>query len=47
VRFANEQGYETASYMHNWRGYDVYQPVVRVGKICKVGPPLIILVKGG
>jgi hypothetical protein len=43
-RFAIEKGYVTAKYLHKWKEYKVFEPIMCVGKISYVGLPLVILV---
>ena len=45
VKFAKDNGYETAEFNGQWREYDVYKPVYNSKNICMIGLPYIILVK--
>ena len=38
VAFAESQGFETAEYLDEWRGYDVYAPIYDTEKVSI--PPL-------
>lgn len=46
IRFAKEQGYDSAVPLDPWRGFDVYEPVFEGEGVPRVGLPLVILVKG-
>lgn len=41
--FAKSQGYETAEYLCEWRGFKCYEPVITDGETSFVGLPLLIL----
>lgn len=41
--FAKSQGYETAEYLCEWRGYKCYEPIIAEGEMSFVGLPLLIL----
>ena len=43
IEFAKSQGYETAEYLGDWRGFKCYEPVFAEGEIAFTGLPLIIL----
>jgi len=45
ISFAKSKGYETASFLNKWRGYDVYEPIMSEDIVTDTGPPLVILVK--
>lgn len=45
IAYAKEQGYETAVYLNQWHGYDVYEPVYDSKCAACIGVPLVILVK--
>lgn len=46
IKFAKENGYETAERVKDWNGYECYEPIFDRKEIAEVGPPLLILVKG-
>ena len=41
--FAKTQGYETAEYLGEWRGFKCYEPIVAESEVSFVGLPLLIL----
>ena len=41
--FAKSQGYETAEYLCEWRGFKCYEPIIAEGKMSFIGLPLLIL----
>lgn len=41
--FAKAQGYETAEYLCDWRGFKCYEPVLAKDELSFVGLPLLIL----
>lgn len=41
--FAKSQGYETAEYLCEWRGFKCYEPIVAKNRMSYVGLPLLIL----
>lgn len=45
-KFAKSQGYETAEYLCEWRGYKCYEPIASDGVMSYVGLPLLILEDG-
>lgn len=46
IEFARSQGYETALRLKNWKGYEVYEPMVSKDEVSFTGIPLVILVRG-
>ena len=46
ISFAKQQEYETAEYLDEWRGYDVYEPIHDTEETTYTGLPYVILVKG-
>ena len=42
-KFARSQGYETAEYLCEWRGFKCYEPIFVDGEMSFVGLPLLIL----
>lgn len=45
-RFAKSQGYETAEYLCEWRGFKCYEPIIAEEEMTFVGLPLLILEDG-
>ena len=45
-RFAKRQGYATAEYLGEWRGFKCYEPILAEGDMSFVGLPLLILEDG-
>lgn len=45
-KFAKSQGYETAEYLCEWRGFKCYEPIVAEGEMSYVGLPLLVLEDG-
>lgn len=45
IEFAKDQGYDSASFLQKWKGYEVYEPIFEGEGVQKVGLPLVILVK--
>lgn len=46
IEFAISQGYETALRLKNWKGFEVYEPIMKKDEVSFTGLPLLILVKG-
>lgn len=46
IEFAISQGYETALRLKNWKGFEVYEPIMKKDEVSYTGLPLLILVKG-
>ena len=46
IAFAKKKGYETAEFLFNKNGYNVYEPIMKVGEVSYIGLPHTILVKG-
>jgi len=46
IKFAKDQGYETAEPLGTWQGYDVYEPIYSKDGVSYIGYPLMIMVKG-
>lgn len=46
IDYAKKQGYETAEFLRDWRGYKVFSAIYNSKENCCVGLPYIILVKG-
>ena len=46
IEFAQSQGYETALRLKNWKGFEVYEPIMKKDEVSYTGLPLLILVKG-
>lgn len=46
IEFARSQGYETALRLKNWKGFEVYEPIMKKDEVSYTGLPLLILVKG-
>ncbi len=42
-KYAKAQGYESAEYIGEWRGYKCYEPIIAEGEIAFIGLPLLIL----
>lgn len=42
--FAIKQGYNDVKKLENWKGYDIYEPILYDDAI--IGIPLVIMVKG-
>ena len=43
IEFAKENGYQTAAYLGEWRGFKCYEPIMSEGEISFIGLPLLIL----
>ena len=43
--FAKDQGYDGVIPLGQWRGYDIYEPVMEQDGTAYLGPPLIIMVR--
>ena len=43
LQFANEQGYEGATYLCDWNGFKCYEPNFGADDIAYIGMPLLIL----
>lgn len=46
IEFAKTQGYQTATYLGQWKTYEVYEPIFDEADVSFVGLPLVILVSG-
>ncbi len=46
IEFAQSQGYETALRLKNWKGFEVYEPIMKKDEVSYTGLPLLILVNG-
>jgi len=46
VAFAKEQGYDSASSIGKWKGYDIYEPLFKGDQVSFVGLPLMIMARG-
>lgn len=46
IKFAEECGYNGATYLNEWRGHSCYEPTFADEGTFYVGLPLIIMVKG-
>lgn len=47
IKFARRQGYETAEYRGEWRGFNCYEPIFKKGKVAYIGLPVLILESNG
>ena len=45
IASAKKNGYETAEFLFNKNGYNVYEPIMKVGEVSYIGLPHTILVK--
>lgn len=45
-QFATINGYKDVEPLGEWRGYEIYEPILSRDKTCFIGPPLMIMVKG-
>ncbi len=45
-KFAKENGYDEAKYIGEWKGYKVFNPIIKSDKPLCIGYPLKILQKG-
>jgi len=46
INYAKAQGYDSAEYLCEWQGYDVYEPFYDGDETKHLGVPLVILVHG-
>lgn len=44
IEYAKSQGYESAEYLCDWRGFHCYEPILTEGEVSYIGLPLLILV---